>query len=417
VVGAGLKAPGGTTVDELWAALRAGRSVAEPYEDERLPADARLVVSRVGGFDPADYLSGVELRRLDRAHQLAMGAAQDALDCLGGRLPPRERCAVVCGVGLGAASTFEEQHERVLRRGLRAMSPLTVPMGMPSATASLLALRFGLAGPCLTVSTACASGATAIGEGVELLRRGACDLVLAGGVDALLSYGALCGFLRLDVMSRRTDDPASASRPFDAERDGFVMGEGAGFLVLQRPADARGREALGAIVGHGATADAHHLVAPPEDGEGALRCMRLALSDAGAEPAAVGHVNAHGTSTVRNDLAEARALAALFDGAAPPVTAVKGTTGHLVGGSGAVEAIVTLRSLRERLVPPVAGLRRVDPRVEVDVVRDEPRPIGGGLGLSNAFGFGGANACLVLAGAEALSGASAARAARRSPRR
>jgi 3-oxoacyl-[acyl-carrier-protein] synthase II len=212
----------------------------------------------------------------------------------------------------------------------------------------------------------------------------------------------LCGFLRLDVMSRRTDDPSSASRPFDADRDGFVMGEGAGFLVLQRRADA-GREPLGAILGHGATADAHHLVAPPEDGEGALRCMRLALRDAGAEPGAVGHVNAHGTSTVRNDLAEARALAALFDGAAPPVTAVKGTTGHLVGGSGAVETIVTLRSLQERLVPPVAGLRRVDPRVEVDVVLDEPRPIAGGLGLSNAFGFGGANACLVLAGAEALS--------------
>ena len=403
VVGAGVKAPGGLTIEELWSSLCAGRSIAEPFSDERLPDDARLVVSRVSGFDPGDYLSAVEVRRLDRAHHLAIGAAQDALDSVGGDLPPPERCAVVCGVGLGAPATHEEQLGRLLAHGLRGMSPLGVPMVMPSSTASLLSLRFAFAGPCLSVSTACASGATAIGEGVELLRRGACDLVLAGGVDSMLSYGALCGFLRLDVMSRHTDDPARASRPFDVARDGFVMGEGAGFVVLQRPADAGERDILGAVLGYGTSADAHHLVAPSPDGAGALRCMRLALLDAGADASAVGHVNAHGTSTVRNDLAEAAALSALFGEAAPPVTAPKATTGHLVGGSGAVEAIVTLVSLRTGLVPPVAGLRDVDPRVDLDVVRDEPRRIGDGLGLSSSFGLGGANACLVLAGADALS--------------
>jgi 3-oxoacyl-[acyl-carrier-protein] synthase II len=402
VVGAGVKAPGGTSVDELWSALCAGRASAEAFVDERLPADARVVVSRVTGFDPGDYLTPVEVRRLDRAHQLAIAAAEDALDFVGRPLPPPERCAVVCGVGLGASATYEEQLGRLLDAGLRSMSPLAIPLAMPNSTASLLSLRFGFAGPCLTVSTACASGATAIGEGVELLRRGACDLVLAGGVDSMVSYGALCGFLRLDVMSRRSDDPALASRPFDVDRDGFVMGEGAGFAVLQRPSDTGEREVLGAVVGYGASADAHHLVAPSLDGEGALRCMRLALVDAGADAGAVSHVNAHGTSTVKNDLAEAEALAALFGANAPPVTAVKGTTGHLVGGSGAVEAIVTLASLQRRLVPPVAGLRQVDPRIGLDVVRDEARRIGGGLGLSNSFGFGGANACLVLGDAGAL---------------
>jgi 3-oxoacyl-[acyl-carrier-protein] synthase II len=397
VVGAGVKAPGGLDVDELWASLCEARSTAVAYVDERLPADARVLVSRVTGFDPDAYLSPVERRRIDRAHHLAIAAAQDAIDACGEPLPPRERCAVVCGTGFGASAFQEEQYEQLVNVGFRGVSPHAVPTLMPSAMASLLSLRFGFKGPCVTLSAACASGATAIAEGVELLRRGAADLVLAGGGDSLVTRSALSAFLRLDVMSRNVDCPALASRPFDVDRDGFVMGEGAGFVVLQRARDAlASRRVLGLVAGHASTADAHHIVAPHPAGEGALRCMRLALADARVKAAELSHVNAHGTSTVPGDLAEAAAVRVLLGDARLPLTAVKGTTGHLIGGSGAVEAIVTLRSLEARLVPPVAGLRRVDPRIDLDAVSGAPRKIDDGPALSSSFGFGGMNTCLVL---------------------
>jgi 3-oxoacyl-[acyl-carrier-protein] synthase II len=362
---------------------------------------SRLLVSRVAGFDPGDYLSPAEVRRLDRAHHLAVGSAADAMSTVTGQLPPPERCAVVCGTGLGGAATYELQHERLLDGGARTVTPLTIPLVMPSAAAALLALRFGFRGQALTVNTACASGTTALGEAVELLRRGSADLVLAGGVDALVTYGTLACFDRLDVMSHHVEAPELASRPFDVARDGFVLGEGAAFLVLRRAADvpASGDTVIGHVDGYGACADAYHLVAPSPDGEGALRCLRLALEDAGIDPTEVSHVNAHGTGTVANDVAESAALSALFPRGTPPVTAVKGTTGHLVGGSGAVEAVVTLLSLRQRAVPPVAGLRDLDPAVAADVVQGEVRRIAAGYGLSCSFGFGGANACLVLTAA------------------
>jgi 3-oxoacyl-[acyl-carrier-protein] synthase II len=227
-------------------------------------------------------------------------------------------------------------------------------------------------------------------------------VVLAGGVDSLVNYGAMCCFMRLDAMSRNVSCPELASRPFDTDRDGFVMGEGAGFAVLQRLEDVSESAPgpLGLVLGHASTADAHHLVAPIPDGAGAVRCMALALADAGVQPRDVAHVNAHGTSTVLNDRAEAAALTALFAGSCPPVTAVKGSTGHMIAGSGAVEAIVSLMSLRHRLVPPVAGLRAIDPDFGLDVVQGAPREGPPGYVLSNSFGFGGANTVLVLAAGE-----------------
>jgi len=398
VVGTGVKTPAGLTADDLWVSLCERRSTAEPYHHDRLPPDARVLVCRAGGFDPERYFSPVEQRRLDRAHQLGIGAAQDALDATGGSLPPRERCAIVCGVGLGAAAFQEEQYGRLREHGLRGVSPVSVPMMMPGALAALLSLRFGFTGPSVTVSTACASGATAIAHGVDLLRHGAADLVLAGGADSLLTLGGVAGFLRLDVMSRQADCPSRASRPFDADRDGFVMGEGAGFVVLLRARDARaaGRTVLGYVLGHASTSDAYNLVAPSVDGSGALACMRHALADAGIAASEVGHVNAHGTSTVPGDRSEALALAALFPGGTPPVTAVKGTTGHLIAGSGAVEAIVSLHAMRTGWLPPVAGFARLDPAMTLDVVHTAPRRVGTGPALSNAFGFGGMNTALVL---------------------
>ena len=398
VVGAGVKTPAGNDVGDLWASLCAGRPSAEVFGDDRLPPGAAALVCRVSGFDPGAYLTPIEVRRLDRSHALAIGAAADALgQCR--ELPLPARRAVVCGIGLGAASTYEEQVSRLLERGVHGVSPLTIPMVMPSSVAAHLSLRFGFGGPCLTVSAACASGAAAIGEGVELLRRGAADMVLAGGVDSLVGYGAMCCFMRLDAMSRNVSCPELASRPFDTDRDGFVMGEGAGFVVLQRLEDIRasGPEPLGLVLGHASSADAHHLVAPSPDGEGASRCMALALADAGVQPLDLGHVNAHGTSTVLNDRAEAAALTALFAGSCPPITAVKGSTGHMIAGSGAVEAIVSLVSLRHRLIPPVAGLRTVDPDFDLDIVQGTPRQAPPGYALSSSFGFGGTNTALVLA--------------------
>jgi 3-oxoacyl-[acyl-carrier-protein] synthase II len=375
--------------------------VAEVFKDDRLPPGTAALVCRVTGFDAAGYLTSTEARRLDRSHVLAIGAAVDALgQC--GELPAPARRAVVCGIGLGATATYEEQMSGLLERGVRGVSPLAVPVIMPSSVAAHLSLRLGLRGPCVTVSAACASGAAAIGEGVELLRRGAADVVLAGGVDSLVSYAAMSCFLRLDVMSRNVDRPELASRPFDIDRDGFVMGEGAGFVVLKRLEDvpASGPGPLGLILGHASSADAHHLVAPSPDGEGAARCMALALADADVHPNDLVHVNAHGTSTVLNDRAEAAALQALFGGACPPVTAVKGSTGHMIAGSGAVEAIVSLISLRHRAVPPVTGLRTIDPEFDLDVVHGTPRGQPAGCALSNSFGFGGTNTALVLAAGE-----------------
>jgi 3-oxoacyl-[acyl-carrier-protein] synthase II len=373
-------------------------SSAARWDDERLPRDADLLACTIKDFDAGHYLTPTEARRLDRAHHLAIGAAQDAVDAFGDDLPEPERRAVVCGVGFGATATYESQHERLLSQGIRGLSPLAIPMVMPSAAAAQLSMRFSCRGPSLTVSTACASGANAIAEGVELLRRGAADLVLAGGVDAMVTYNALCSFLRLDALSRHVIEPALASRPFDVDRDGFVMAEGAGFVVLEREADARAqrKEILGVVSGYGVNSDAHHVVAPSPGGEGALRCMRLALQDAGLSPSDIGHVNAHGTSTQLNDLAEAEALTCLFGDSCPPVTAVKGATGHMIGGSGAVEAIVSLLSLRHGEAPPIAGLRQMDPRIEIDAVIAEPRTVRSAPVLSDSFGFGGTNAALVL---------------------
>ena len=398
VVGAGVKTPVGNDLDTMWSLLRAGRPSAAQWHDARLPADADVLACTIKDFDARAYLSAPEERRLDRAHHLAIGAAQDAMDAVGTDLPAPERRAVVCGVGFGATATYEAQHERLLTHGLRGLSPLVIPIVMPSSAAAHLSLRFGCRGPTITVSTACASGANAIGEGLEMLRRDRADLVIAGGVDAMVTYNALCSFLRLDVMSRCVASPELASRPFDVDRDGFVMGEGAGFVVLERERDARAqrRSILGYVAGYGANADAHHLVAPSVGGEGALRCMRLALDDAGLGPADIGHVNAHGTATQANDVAEAKALIALFGETTPPVTAVKGATGHMIGGSGAVETIVALLSLRHGEAPPIAGLRHLDPDISIDAVTGAPRAVPALPVLSNSFGFGGANAVLVL---------------------
>ncbi|MCU1454326.1 MAG: 3-oxoacyl-[acyl-carrier-protein] synthase, partial [Acidimicrobiales bacterium] len=393
-----------------FAAALAGRATAGPIS--LFPTDDQPVrfACEVRDFDPSPWVDARQARRIDRVSLLGIAAASDAMDqaglasCAdGGSTIDSARVAVIAGSGIGGLTTLEEQIATRLQRGSDRVSPFLVPMMMANATAGLLSLRYGFHGISLCVSTACASGANAIGEGLRMIRDGSADVVLAGGTEACITPTTMAAFARMGALSGRNDDPASASRPFDRDRDGFVMGEGAGFLVLESwdHAVERGATILGELAGYGRTCDAHHITAPDADGAAAVACMLQAIADAGLEPGAIGHVNAHGTSTPLNDAAETSALVKVFGDHGPPVTSTKGVTGHLVGAAGAVEAVVGLLSATAGKVPPVANL--VDPDVTdaVDLVRDEPRSVAPAPFLSNSFGFGGHNASLVIAPAPA----------------
>jgi 3-oxoacyl-[acyl-carrier-protein] synthase II len=398
IVGAGVMSPAGRDLPEFWGALCGGRPQFTPYRHPEVPESVTVVVGEADAPDPGDLVSKAELLRLDRVHLLAIAAA-DAAMAGGVDRPEPERCAVVCGVGYGAAGALEALHRTVESEGVRGLSPFSVPLTMANSVSATLAMRYGFQGPCLTLSTACASGADAIGQGAELLRRGAADLVLAGGADAMISITTLLSFFRMGALSPSAD-PLTACRPFDRSRSGFVLGEGAGFVLLRRSAEVMARSAvLGRILGYAATCDAHHVVAPRADGAVVRRCAELALLDAGLRPSDIGHINAHGTATPQGDRAEAAAIRALFGGDGPPVTATKSITGHMIGGSGAVEAIATVLSLRDGLVPPTGGYAVPDPDVALDVVTGEPRKAPAPYAISNSFGFGGHNAVLVLGAA------------------
>lgn len=398
VTGAGAVSPAGCGVDALVAAAVAGRSCAAPitaFDAEGLPV---RFACEVPDFDPSDVLGSKEARRTDRNAQMALVATAEALGQAGELDADPARVAVIAGTGVGGITTLESQIQVRLERGPSRVSPMLIPMMMANAAAGLISLTHGFTGPSLCVATACASGANAIGEAVELIRAGRVDVAVAGGTESTITPTALAAFSRMGALSTRNDDPAAASRPFDVDRDGFVMGEGAAFFVLEEweRAVSRGATILGEVGGYGRTCDAHHITAPSPDGSGAVACMQEALADAGVDPAAVTHVNAHGTSTPLNDRAEAEALAKVFGAAAVPVTSTKGVTGHLVGAAGAVEAVVALEAARTGLVPPTANHTTGDPDVAIDVVTGSPRQVETGPALSNSFGFGGHNASLLL---------------------
>ena len=399
ITGMGVKTPAGNDLDSFWAALLAAESKAATFtliDPGPLPVKFGCEVK---DFDPAEYLGVKEARRQDRVAQLGFAAAVDASRQAGEIGADPARCAVVVGTGIGGLSTLESQVGIYNEKGAERVSPFLVPMMMANATAGLVSIQFGWTGPSLCVTTACAAGANAIGEAARLIREGSADVVLAGGVETSITPTAISAFARMGALSGRNDDPSRASRPFDADRDGFVMGEGAGFLVLEEwdRAVARGATIVGALLGYGRNCDAHHITAPSPGGVGAIACMQLALEDAGVAASDISHVNAHGTSTPLNDAAEAEAVSKVFGGTTPPLTSTKGVTGHLVGAAGAVEAVATVLALRDGKVPPVANLERLDPDITADVVAGEPRSIGaGGPALSNSFGFGGHNASLVI---------------------
>jgi 3-oxoacyl-[acyl-carrier-protein] synthase II len=395
----GVKTPAGNDVDTFWSNLLAARSAAAPIEAFDTTDVPVTFACEVKDFDPKDYFDHKEARRTDRVAQLGVAAGIDALNQAGDIPHDPARCAVIGATGIGGLHTLEEQEVVYMQSGHSRVSPLFVPMMMPNATAAHLALRQGWTGPNLCISTACAAGAHAIGEGARLIRDGSSDVVLAGGTEAVITPLCVSAFWRMGALSTRNDDPASASRPFDVGRDGFVMGEGAAFVVLERwdLAEERGATILGEVVGYGRTCDAHHITAPSPGGAGAAACMQLALTDAGLAPSQIGHVNAHGTSTPLNDAAESEAIIKVFGEDAPPVTSTKGVTGHLIGAAGAVEAVASLLAAAAGQVPPTANHEQRGDDIAIDVVAGSPREIGPAPVVSNSFGFGGHNATLVFA--------------------
>ncbi|GAA2625988.1 beta-ketoacyl-[acyl-carrier-protein] synthase family protein [Streptomyces axinellae] len=397
VTGMGLVGPGGIGVEANWQAALAGTATAA--QDEALAGLPVRISCRVPAFDADRALGARQAHRLDRSSQFALLAAREAVADAG--LDPGTwdgaRTGVAFGTAGGGAGTFEAQHRTLLDEGPHRVSPLTLPMHLPNMVAGQLGIDLGARGPNLTVSTACASAATAIQTACDLLQLGRCDVVVTGGSDALLTSVTMAAFAQMGALSRHTD-PATASRPFDLHRDGFVAGEGAGVLVLERLSDAaaRGARVHGRIVGCGSTADAHHVTAPDPQGQGMEGALRQALADADAAPGDVDHVNAHGTSTPQNDRLETEMLRRVLPGD-PPVTSAKGVMGHLLGAAGAMEAILTLRTLREQKIPATANLTTPDPAIRANVVAGRPLPHPMELAVSNSFGFGGQNAVLVLA--------------------
>ena len=378
VTGLGVVGPCGIGRDAFWQGL-----LGPAPEGNRLVHD----------FDPTVWLGPKEARRTDRFAQMAIGAAEMALEQSGTVGADPDRSGVILGTGVGGLETLEGQILVRAEKGEKRVSPFLVPMMMANAAAASLSMRFGWRGPCETTVTACAASTHAIGNAARLIAMGICDAVLTGGSEASITPTALAGFGNMTALS-----PDQQSKPFDRDRNGFVIAEGAAVLVLEErdAAIARGATILGEVLGAASTADAHHITAPSPDGSGAVRAMELAITDADMHASDVRQINAHGTSTPLNDAAEAEAIAKVFGSPGPPVTSTKGITGHALGAAGALEAAAVLLSIEHRQIPPTAGLVNKDPEVTIDVVTGTPREWEPGPTLSNSFGFGGHNGCLLF---------------------
>ncbi len=348
---------------------------------------------RVPDFDPSVWLGPKEARRMDRFAQMSVAAAELARADAGELDPDPDRSGVIFATGVGGFETLVEQVLVCDRKGADRVSPFLVPMMMANAGAANVSMRFGWHGPSEAICTACAAGTHAVAAAARLVATGRCDVAIGGGSEAAIQEVAIGAFSNMTALST-----SGISRPFDVRRDGFVIAEGAAALVLEdkERALARGARIYAEVAGAASTADAHHITAPEPEGTGAVACMELALEDAGLAPGDVGHINAHGTSTPLNDLAEARAIHKVFGDPGPPVTSAKGLTGHSLGGAGAIEAVASALTIFHGTIPPTAGLEELDPEIGLDVVAGAPRPFTPAPVISNSFGFGGHNGCLVL---------------------
>ena len=402
VTGLGLVTPLGIGVEETWGPLVAGQSGIGPITRFDTAGFATRFAGEVRGFDPTRWVEPREAKHLDLFVQYGIAAAEMALRDSGLQVAAApERVGVFIGSGLGGIATIERTHKALLEKGpRRGISPYFVPEIIINITPGHVSIRAGARGPNMSHVSACSSGAHSIGEAFRTIQRGDAEAMIAGGCEATISPLGVGGFNAMRALSTRNDEPARASRPFDVDRDGFVIAEGAGIVILEELEQARRRGAriYAELAGYGVSADGHHITSPPDDGLGAARCMRLALDDGGLDPAAVGYVNAHGTSTPQGDVAETRALHAAFGDHARrlAVSSTKSMTGHLLGAAGGVEALITVLAIHHQVSPPTINLSNPDPACDLDYVPNVAREMPIEVALSNSFGFGGTNGTLAF---------------------
>ncbi len=402
VTGMGAVTPVGNTVADSWRAVCAGTSGITRISRFDTDGFAAQIAGEVKDFDPRQYVDAREVRRMDRFTQYAVAAGQQAMDDSGLDINGHntDRIGVFVGSGIGGIESLESQFAVMAARGPSRLSPFLIPMLLTDTAAGAISIRFGLRGPNLAVVSACATGAHAVGEGAAAIRRGDADVMICGSSEAAVTPMTIAGFAAMRALSTRNDAPAAASRPFDKQRDGFVVGEGAGVLVLESLEHAldRGARIYGEVAGYGATADASHITAPPEDGEGAARAMQSALEQAQLKPQDVQYINAHGTSTPLNDRAETQAIKAVFGAhaGALAVSSTKSMTGHLLGGAGGVESVFCLKAIEDNLIPPTINYEEPDPDCDLDYVPNTARSAVVHAAMNNSFGFGGHNASLVF---------------------
>ncbi len=402
ITGLGTITPIGNTVGEFWDGLVSGRNgIATVTRFDPSRIDTRMG-GEVKGFDPTRYMEVKDARRADRFVQFAMGAAHQAMSDAGLDTAPvePERGGVLIGTGIGGIETLEAQYRIMTEKGPGRVSPFFIPMMIANMASGQVSIRWNLRGPNFTTVSACASGAHAVGEAYRAIRDRVADVMVCGGAEATMTELCYAGFCSMKAMSTRNDDPGRASRPFDLERDGFVMGEGAGVVVLEEEGRARARGAAiyGRVAGYGLTADAHHITAPAPGGEGAARAMKAALADAGLNPEDVGYINAHGTSTPLNDRMETAAVKQVFGDHARSLAlaSTKSMTGHLLGAAGGIELVATVLAVKNGVLPPTINYEHPDPECDLDCVPNEAREVTIHAALSNSLGFGGHNVSLAV---------------------
>ncbi len=402
VTGMGMVSPLGIGVEKTWQALIQGKSgVGKITKFDTTGFDTRIA-AEVKGFVPENFIDKKEIRRMDIFIQYAMASSVMAMDDSGLKITPANanRVGVVVGAGLGGLTTIEAFHKVLMERGPGRISPFFIPSLIVNEAPGQISMRFGAKGPNTSVVTACATGNHNIGDAWRIIQRGDADAAIAGGVEATITPLAVSGFNAMKALSTRNEEPERASRPFDKDRDGFVMGEGSGILILEELSQAldRGAKIYAEIVGYGLTGDAYHITAPSPDGDGAARCMDMALKSGGISPTEVGYINAHGTSTYYNDIYETLAIKTVFQDHAKKlaISSTKSMTGHLLGGAGGVEAIFTVLSLSQGIIPPTINYMTPDPECDLDYVPNQARKAEVRVALSNSFGFGGTNAVLAF---------------------
>lgn len=402
ITGLGMISPLGIGVEASWNAAISGTSGVGKITQWDASAFPVQIAAEVKGFNPEQWIEPKEVKKMDRFIQFGLAAAQMAMDDSGFRITPEnaERVGVCVGAGMGGLGSIEAYHSVLVEKGHRRVSPFFIPMVIINLAAGNISIRFGAKGPNVSPVTACATGSHSIGEAFRWIERGDCDMVIAGGVESTITPLGIAGFASMKALSTRNDAPEKASRPFDKNRDGFVMGEGGGILVVESLENALARNAkiYAEIVGFGMSGDAYHMSAPAPQGEGAARCMKLSIKDAGIEPTAVQYVNAHGTSTPFGDELETAAIKTVFGEHAYKlcVSSTKSMTGHLLGAAGGVEAIFAVLSLVNNIVPPTMNLDEPDPECDLDYVPNTARQTEVQYALSNSFGFGGTNASLLF---------------------